>query len=329
MDPVRRLRLGIVLLVAVITVGAFGYVVVADVSFFVGLYMVAITITTVGFGEVSEFDTAARVWTLVVMAAGLGTAFYTAGVGFEHIFILRERRRRTQAAKVIDQLSDHIIVCGYGRVGQGTAERLVEQGADVVIIEANEIRFKNAVDEGLLAIAGDATSNQVLEDAGIGRARALVACVSKDSDNLVIVLSAKAIAPDTLVVSRATDQESEPKLKLAGADRVVAPQAVGSERLAALALQPALTDFFDIVVGGRAVEFLVEEIEVVPGSTVDGLTIRDSAIRETSGALILAVEDEARTMLVNPDPELVLRPGQKVVCIGTRAQVDSAGSLLG
>lgn len=328
MSPRRRLLVGLGLLATVVVVGIVGYMIIEDAGLADALFMVVITITTVGFREVFDLSPTGQLWTIALIASGVGTAFYTFGAGFELLFLFGDRRREMRMMREIDRLHDHIILCGYGRVGQGTAERLEERRAEVVVIENDRDRYEASVEDGFLAIEGDATANRVLEEAGLDRARAVIACVSDDSDNLVITLSAKALAPSVMVVSRATDPESESKLKLAGADRVVAPQAVGAERLAALTLQPALTDFFDVIVGGRAVEFLVEEIEVTPDSSVEGKSIRDSAIRENSGALILAVEDADRTMLVNPDPELILKAGQKVICVGTKNQVEAALAML-
>ena len=327
MEPVGRVRIGIAALVAVTVIGAIGYVVIADVSFVDAIYMVVITVTTVGFAEVFDLDAVGRMWTVAIIISGVGTVFYTIGAGFEQLFLLGGRRRRIRIMHSIDHLSGHIILCGYGRVGRGTAEKLQNRRADVVVVDADPDRYDAAVADGFAAILGDATHNSVLESAGIHNARSVVACVSEDSDNLVISLSAKALVPDIMVVSRATEPESESKLKLAGADRVVTPQAVGADRLAALTLQPALTDFFDIVVGGHPVEFQVEEIEVTADSAVKGRSIRASSIREASGALILAVEDANRTMLVNPDPDLVLTPGCKVICVGTKGQIEAAASL--
>ena len=328
MSPTRRVQIGLSLLAIVIAVGTLGYVVIERANPIDALYMVMITVSTVGFSEVFPLDAAGRMLTIGIIISGVGTSFYTIGAGFELLFLLRDRRRQMSIIREIDHLDGHIILCGYGRVGQGAAERLRERKAEVVILETDQERYESAIEDGFRAIEGDATSNRVLSEAGIERARAVIACVSEDSDNLVITLSAKALAANVMVVSRATDPEVESKLKLAGADRVVAPQAVGAERLAALTLQPALTDFFDVVVGGRAVEFLVEEIDVTDKSSVNGLSIRESRIREASGALILAVEDRNRTMLVNPDPELVLTAGQKVICVGTRAQVEAAAQML-
>jgi voltage-gated potassium channel len=179
-----------------------------------------------------------------------------------------------------------------------------------------------------MVIDGDATHNVTLEQANIGKARALVACVTDDSDNLVIVLSARSLAPDLHIVSRASELEWEDKLRLAGADRVVAPQVVGSERLAAMAVERNLADVFDVVVGGRTLEFVVEEVVVARDSALAGSTLKNTSLRETSGATVLAVEDKRRKMLMTPSPDHVLDVGDTVILVGTPDQVEAACELL-
>jgi len=290
---------------------------------------VAITITTVGFAEIFELSTMGRIWAMLIVVFGFGFAFYTALAGIEYVFDMGEVRRKNRMQKEIDQLSGHVIVCGYGRVGRSTANYLIGAESSVVVIDINPDRADRAREAGIPVVEGDATHNDTLSLAGVDSAEVVIACVDADSDNLVIALSVKAIRQDLRVLCRATDAESERKLLLAGADGVVAPQHVGAERLAAMAVQPELAQIFDVVVGGRPVEFHVEEVDVQPGCAVDGKTIRDSGIRQESGALVLAVEDQKVSMLVNPGPDLRLKSGDRLVLVGTKDQVTSAASLLG
>ncbi len=167
----------------------------------------------------------------------------------------------------------------------------------------------------------DATHNETLEEAGIHRAKALIACTTADSDNLVIVLSAKALRPDLLVIARAVETEAERKLYLAGADRVVAPQRVGAHRMAAMALQPELDDFIDLFVQGAHVEFRVQQMHVTDECALVGMSLREAGIRQRSGAMILAVEDSTRRLHLNPDPDLVIESGQTMVGVGTTDQI--------
>lgn len=225
-------------------------------------------------------------------------------------------------------LTNHIIVCGWGRVGRGTWRELVAKDQAAVVIESLPDRVDAASAAGALVIQGDATHNDVLELAGIHSAQSLIACVADDSDNLVIALSAKALRPELRVVCRATEPESERKLMLAGADAVVVPQGVGSERLALMAIQPEVAQIFDVVVGGRPLEFHVEEMDIPEGCRIAGLTIEESRIRPETGALVLGIEKQKEEMVVNPKADHLLNVGDRIVVVGTKAQVARAAELL-
>lgn len=328
MSAQRRIRFGAGILAFIVIVGSAGYVALEGASFFDATYMVLITITTVGFGEVFPLSTVGRVWTAFVMVSGFGVALYTAFASFEYLVDLSEVRRRRLMQSEIGELNNHVILCGWGRVGRGTWNALKAIDADVVLIESDPDRADAAEAAGALVIRGDATHNDVLELAGIQSAQSLIACVADDSDNLVIALSAKALRADLRVVCRATELESERKFRLAGADAVVAPQAVGAERLALMALQPELAQIFDVVVDGSPVEFHVEELDIEVDSGVAGKTVRDSNIRQDTGALILAVEGEKEKILINPGPELRLAVGDRLVVVGTKEQVARAADMM-
>lgn len=311
----------------VIVVGTIGYVLIAGVPVFDALYMVVITVSTVGFQQEFPLSMTGRIWTMAIIAMGIGAALYTAVSSFEYVIELGGTRRRRKMHREISRMSGHVIVCGFGRVGRGTWSTLHDRDVEVVVIEADGGRVEAARATGAMVIQGDATHNDVLDLAGIHSATALIACVADDSDNLVIALSAKSMRPELRVICRATEAESERKLRLAGADAVVAPQAVGAERLAMMALQPELAQIFDIMVDGDAVEFRVEELDITEGCPVAGKTIRDSGIRQETGALILAVEG-SDAPVVNPGPDVVLRAGERLVVVGTKDQVDRASQLL-
>ena len=328
MTTTRRLRTGVIGLVGLIGLGTAGYVVVEGASPLTALYMVAITITTVGYGEVIDLDSAGRVLTMAIMVTGIGLTLYTASAGIEQLFLFGSTREKTRTLKRIAQMKDHVVVCGYGRVGFGVVSSLTARGHECVVIERDAGLAAEAVQAGLAVVEGNGTQNEVLEAANIGAARALIACVTDDADNLVIVLSARSMCPDLHVVARASAVEWEEKLRLAGANRVVMPQRVGSERLAAMAVETTISEVFEVVLGGRAIEFTVEELTVGATSEVAGMSIRDAAVRERSGALILAVENPNRSALLSPSPDHVLQPGTVVVVVGTQAEVDRVGVLL-
>ncbi len=329
MTPAARVRAGVGLLVLLIAAATLAYVAIEDVSIFDAFYMVMITISTVGFGEVIPLSVPGRVVTVAVMVLGVGLAFYTAGAGFEYLLEAGSQRWRRRTMRHIESLSGHVILCGFGRVGRGTFDLLRRRGVDLVVVEMDETAAEAARAEGALVVVGDATHDQALIDAGIERADTVIACVTSDSDNLVIVLSAKALRPDVRVISRASELEWEAKLKRAGADQVVAPPVVGSERLAALAARPSLTGIVDVSLARGTVEFYIQEVRVSASSPVAGRTIRESGLRERSGASILAIESPDGTELAAPTPDMVLDPDRLVVLGGTRSQVDAAVELLG
>lgn len=328
MSPPRRILIGLTLLGAIVAVATFGYVIIEGVSVFDAFYMVVITVSTVGYQEEFILSEPGRLWTVGVIVSGIGVALYTAAASIEYVIDLGEVRRRRRMEHDVAKLSSHVIVCGFGRVGRGTWTNLSARRVPVVIIESEADRAEAARGSGALVIHGDATHNDVLELAGIHSAVSLIACVADDSDNLVIALSAKALRPDLRVICRATEMESERKLRLAGADAVVAPQAVGAERLAQMSLQPELAQIFDVVVHGSPVEFRVEELDIDPDCAMAGKTIRESGLRQESGALILAIEGTDETLVVNPGPDLTINVGERLVVVGTKDQVDRAADLI-
>ena len=320
-----RLRAGLTVLVTVLIFGTAGYVAIESMSVLDAFYMTAITISTVGFGEVGGALTdGGKLFTVGVIIFGMGSALYTAAVGVERGLdrIIGGERRQRRMDRQIRQLRGHIILCGFGRVGRTSWQQLVDSGEDVVVIESRHATAEEARDAGAFVVEGDATHDDVLEAAGIVDAKRLVATVRDDSDNLVVTLSAKATRPDLLVIARVVETENERKLYMAGADRVVAPQRVGAERLAALALHPDLAEFIDLVVRGRTVEFRVAEYNVPEGAALVGKTLRELDLRNHVGALVLAVSTPEGSMSLNPDPDLRFRAGSIVVGFGTQTQLD-------
>ncbi len=323
----QRFRRAASFMVAVTLIGTIGYRLIEGAPWFDSFYMVVMTITTVGFLEVFPLSTLGRLWTVILIISGLGSVFYTASVGLELIVestSISGRRRRLQ--RDIDRLSNHHILCGFGRVGVSVWQDLVDGGEDVVVIEINEDRFAYAESLGALVVLGDATSNASLDQAGIDRAASVMASVRNDADNLVICLSAKAIRNDVHVIARADEAESEEKLQLAGADRVVAPNRVGARRMAVMAMQRGFGDVIEFVMqGSRHFELRVERI-LVEGVLV-GETLKTAAIRERLGAMVVGIDDPTSGVIINPDPDLMLLPGQSLVAIGTFEQLEQLRKL--
>jgi voltage-gated potassium channel len=329
MGDKRRLQIAAVMVAVVLVVGIVGFMITDDLGVFDAFYFTVITISTVGYNEpAGGFGHAGRAVALFLVIGGVGSLFYTATVGFEMAVerLLAGRRGQRRARRELSGMQDHVILCGFGNVGRN-AYTILRRQSQVVVIEVDPDAAQAARDRGAVVVEGNATQDETLRTAGIDRCRALLASVRKDADNLVIVLSARARRPYLRVVARATEAESESKLRLAGADRVVSPQVVGAHRLASMAVQPELADFVDLVIQGELFELHVEHFEVASGSALDGRSIGEAAIRRLSGASVLAVRHVSGPATVNPAPDQVMEHGDVLIAVGTDAQVTALRSL--
>lgn len=317
----RRLVFTIGAVAFVILVGTIGYVLlgVAPID---ALYGTVFTVTTVGFKEIDDFGTAGKLFTICLMLIGTGTVLYSltllmASVVDGHVGSLMEGRRMQRE---IDRLTGHVIVCGFGRVGRATAQELARAGKDVVVIDRDEGRF---VDVPYPYILGNASSDEVLREAGIERAAILVASLDTDADSLYLTLSSRALNPDLMVIARARTDDSEHKFTLAGADRVVNPQRLGGDRIAAFALQPHVVDFLDVAMHSAELEFRLENVEVRQGSPLAGSTVRATREREGGGAMLLALRSQGGQFVSNPPADRVIEPGDVMIVVGTALQLQS------
>jgi voltage-gated potassium channel len=263
---------------------------------------------------------------MVLVLAGVGTAFYTFGVSLEglvegHLRSLRERRRMD---RMLENLQGHVIVCGWGRVGRACGSYAARDGTPVVVVDRNPERL---VDLPHLAVAGDVTDDEVLKKAGVLRASALVAALETDADNVYVTLSGRALRPDLTIIARARTESSEPKLVRAGADHVVNPQRLGGDRMAAFAVQPHIMDFLDVVMHDGSLEIRIEEAPVARNSPLAGATLADAEVLERTGAQLLALRDADGSFHTNPGPSTCVTAGQVLIAIGTADQVAALRAL--
>ena len=309
------------MLVSVFVLGTVGYVILGF-SVLDAVYQTVTTVATVGFREVQPLDNAGKVFTIVLILVGVGTALYTFSVVLETLFEghLRALFGRRRMERQIETMHGHVIVCGSGRVGRAIAEELTAANTDLVVVDLDPTRIAEAT---LPAMVGDATEDRVLEAAGLLRARALVAALNTDAGNLFVTLSARSLRPDLFIVARARIEESEEKLRRAGADRVVNPQSIGGARIAAFVLQPHVTEFLDIVMHDRSLQFRLEEVLVPAGSSTAGKSIRDAHLRDRTGALVLALREEDGSFNTNPSPDTKISAGHVLIAIGTPTELDA------
>ena len=318
----RQLRRSILALLTVFAVGVTGYMVLGFTALDAA-YQTATTMTTVGFKEVVEpFGTAEKVFTIFLVLAGVGVVFYTLTLLLGSViegWIGREwERRRMQ--KQIHALTDHAIVCGWGRVGRAAAHQLHKSGQTVMVVDDDEERLDDCP---YPLLVGDATRDEVLRQAGIDRARMLVATLDTDALSRFATLTARGLNPNLVIIARSRVDDSEQKLLRAGANRVVNPQRIGGNRIAAFGLQPHVTDFLDVAMHDDEVEFRLEQVTVQAGSDLDGTSVRQARLHEGDRALLLAVrKDDGGVFRTNPAPEETVRPGDVVIAIGTTDQLD-------
>ena len=318
-------------LVVITVVGIFGYVVFEGWSFTDALYMTVITLTTVGYREVRALDTSGQLWTMLLLITGVGTLFYAAVSSVELVVEGTVRgyfgRRRVQAA--ISRLDGHYILCGYGRVGMQVAREFAADDVPFVVVEQDQDVMEECLAEGNLALLGEASDDEVLQEAGILRAGGLIAAVDSDADNVFVVLSARKLNHRLHIVARASSEESAAKLEIAGADRTLSPYAVGGRRLASLATQPLVVDFLDVVTRGeKGIEFRLEEFFVPEDATIAGRTIGELEIGARTGAIVLAIRATEGTFDTTPSADVRLRAGDTLIVLGSRGQTERLEHLM-
>jgi voltage-gated potassium channel len=307
----------------VVVGGTIGYSVIEGWNVSDSFYMTIISITTVGYGEVRPLDLSGRILTALLIVGGISIFGYTvttlASSIVENELTGRARERRTRAA--IDSLTNHVIICGFGRVGLSVARELNAEAVPFVLIDSNPDRVAESAALGYLVILGDATDDFVLSSAGIGRANALISALDDDAQNVFITLSARVLNPDVTIASRSSSPETERKLQLAGAQHVVSPYNIAGHRLAGVVVRPRVIEFLDTVIYSAGLEFWLEEILVGSRSRIAGQTISKSQIGRDTGTLLLAIVRSDGTRTANPTADTQINAGDTLLAIGTRQQL--------
>jgi voltage-gated potassium channel len=324
---VRRILLAFGMVLGVMLAGTIGYVVLGF-GVLNAVYQTVTTITTVGFREIRPLDGAGKIFTIVLILAGVGTVLYAFGIVLETLVEghLRRDFERRRMERTIAKMTGHTIVCGWGRVGRAVGGYLAGQHGDVVVVDSNPERIATVP---YPALVGDVTDDDVLRRAGLMRARALVAAINTDAENVYVTLSARALRPDMVIVARARTEDSESKLLRAGATRVVNPQRIGGQRIAAAALQPNVTEFLDVVMHDGGLEFRLEEVSIRPGSRLAGRQLDEADLDDTTGALVLALRDGDGAFVANPPMHTPLEAGNVLIAIGTQAQLSALAQAAG
>lgn len=316
-SPFRRLLPAVAALAAVLAYGTAGYILIEHYGLIDAVFMTVISITTVGYEEVHPLDDAGKLFSISVIAFGVLGFLYTFGVILEQLTSGRwvEWWRHGIVEDRIGRLRDHVIVCGYGRTGVVIGRELDREHEDFVVVEVNPDGLERVERDGRLCVVGDAADDEVLERAGIMRARALISAVDSDERNVYIVLTARSLNPRLRVVARSSYQETVAKLQRAGADRVVSPYTEAGQRMAALALQPAVVDVIQAVISEGA-SLSIEEL-IVP----EGARPTTAAELRRSGATLLALRRPDGELVVGPTDQDTVSPEDLVIALGSHDQL--------
>lgn len=319
----KRFAWALFILAGVFAAGTAGYMLIEGWGLLDSLYMTTITVGTVGFGEVHPLSSSGRLFTIVLIIASVGALGFAFGQLVEFVFegriqeILEGRRME----KRLGSIEGHTVVAGFGRVGSVVARSLADEGAPFVIVDLAEETAVAAREHNWMFVHGDATEEEVLEAAGIKRARAIVTALSADAENLFVAVTARALNPDVFIVARSSHESTEAKLIKAGANRTITPNVIGGRRMASMVLHPTVSDYLDIVSSGAGVEFRLQEIELKPESRFVGRSIADARIRELTGAQVVAILKSDGSVDANPSAASVLSVGERLVVLGTVDQV--------
>lgn len=321
----RRYLLFVLVPAGLILTGTVGYVVIEpSYSWFDGLYMTVMTVCTVGYGEVHPLSTRGRVFTIFLMLGGIFTLFYAAGELIRAIVSgeVRSVLGRFRMEQSLAQMNNHVIVCGYGRMGRLVCREFEKQKLPFVVIEHTAQPLADFAMRFGLFLAGDSTSDKVLKLAGVERARALVTVVGSDADNLYITMSARLLNDKLFIVARAEDDQAVAKLQRAGANRVVSPYAIGGARVAHAVLRPTVMDFIELATRSEHLELQMEESLIAPRSKLAGTTIQDSQMRQELGIIIVAIKKAKGGMVFNPPSDARMEAGDILITLGHREQLN-------
>ena len=317
MTPTRRFALAVSLVAAMTVVGAVGYVLIEHMSVLDAFYMSVITISTVGFQEVKPLSPAGRLFTIGLIVTGVGSAIYLFTVIGELVVEgrLKEFLGKSAMTRKIHNLQQHVIVCGFGRFGRAVVEELVRNAVAMVVIEADAAKQADLDTVGALHVAGSALEDSVLEDAGIDSARAIIVATGSDADNVYITLSAREKNPKLLIYARGDSDAGLRRLKLAGADQVVAAYQWAGMRIAASILRPSVVDFLQLSVPGRESEVDLEEIRISRESPAAGKTIA-ALERENPRLRVVALKRNDQRLEMIPAAETKIEADDLLVAIG-------------
>ncbi|MDM8525855.1 potassium channel protein [Desulfococcaceae bacterium HSG8] len=323
MDTTKNLILSAFISILIAIFGTLGYVIIEGWDLFDAAYMTAITLATVGYGEVHEISRSGRLYTMFLIFIGGGFCVYVAGLAVQFMVEgqIRTILGKKRLNKRIKRLKNHYIICGYGRIGRVLCNKLRSKPLDMVIIEKDSEIIPVMEEDGVLYVSGNAADEGNLLKAGIERAKCLVAVLATDIDNVYLVLTARQLSPELYIMARASSQESKSKLRAAGANKVESPYDMGAVSMAQRILRPTVTNFLDIALGQRHKDIQMEEIPVSHNSELANVMLKDSGIRQKYSLIIIAIKKPDGDMHFNPSFDTVISGGDTVIAVGEESNL--------
>lgn len=326
--PFQRLKVTIGAFLVVQIIGIIGYMLIENLSFFDALYFTVVTVATVGYGDIVPKTLAGRLFTMALIISGVGMAYYTFTLIISALIEgqLKNVWGRRGMNRRIAAMQNHIIVCGAGRVGTNAMERLLQEDEAYVVIEKNQQMVDGLLEQRIPVIAGDATFDEVLLEAGVSRAKGIITALSHDADNVYVTLTAKSINPKINIVARAERPEAAEKLKRAGANTVIFPSVMGGRQMAAAMTKPVITDLMENVFYNQELHVDIAQITVLPASPLVGKTLLQSMIKDKYDSIIVAIKRSDR-LISNPRAEEMLCAGDIMILLGQRDHLSELNKL--
>ena len=327
---VRRFLFTTLAMLTTLAIGTVGFVVIDHFPPFDAFYMTLTTMTTVGYGEIHPLSHAGRVFNSFLILFGVTTIFIAIGAVTQTVIEMEfgDVLNRRRSKRMIEQLKNHFIICGYGRVGRGAAQELLHEGAPFVVIDASPDRVERAMHDGMLAVAADATRDETLRQVGIERARGLVAALATDADNLFVLLSAKGLNPGIYVAARAAEEGAEEKMRRAGANSVFAPYALTGHRLAQALLRPEVVQFLDFTTNDFGTDIAIEQVTVASHTKAASKTIRELQLGRNLGVIVMAIRTTDGHMSFNPPADTAIQVGDCLIVMGRQASLRTLEQLV-
>lgn len=327
--PRHRVVMAIYIVAGLLASGTIGFRLIEGWPWFTCFYFTVITLATIGYTEPDGMTDPGRYFTVVLVLCGVGTVGYSFTLLVQVLIQgeLLETREKRRVQQRIDRFQRHFIVCGAGRVGSVVAAGLSAEDEDFVVIERERELGEGIAARGWAVVIGDATREDILERAGISRARGLVCALPSDAENVYTTLTARDLSPDILIVARANEESTISKLRKAGANKVISPIRTGALQMVQALTQPSVLQFLELATMGENIDLGLEEVFVQPGSAIDGATLRDSGIRSRFDVIIVAIVRTGGAMLFNPTADTRVDGGDKIVAVGQRAGLDGLAEL--